>query len=103
MAEAPVVIHSKKYWAEPINNLKASEAPGRSKRVIAASHIDNLAGMGKAIVLCQEKCLRKFNVAGAGYELYLELDGYHSHRGFCDGCRSFSDRCNTFLKSSRIK
>ena len=100
MSKAPAIVHCKAFWAEPRNNAKASAAPRRPSKKLAGTYIDELASLGKAIILCRKNCQKKFNVAGAGYSLYKEVTGMSYHWGRCDDCNERVE-CNTFLKSSR--
>ena len=102
MNGAPAIIHATSFWEEPSNAVKTAKTPKRPTRKTAADYIDDLVGLGKAITLCQNKCLRKFNVAGAGYEVYLETTGYNHCISRCQGCQDDGVKCNTFLKTSEI-
>jgi len=96
------IIHCTSFWEEPINALKTAVTPKRRSRKTAADQIADMVSLGKAITLCQSKCLRKFNVAGAGYTVFRETTGYNHCISRCQGCQETGVKCNTFLKSSEI-
>ena len=95
-------IHTEAFWNEPLNALKVAKTPNRRAGKTAADHIGDLVSLGKAVTLCQNKCLSKFNCAGAGYSLYGEVTGYDHCISRCQGCNDAPVKCNTFLKTSEI-
>jgi len=81
--------------------IKAKLAKGKPKARVTGGWIDDLASMGKAVVLC-ELCYRKFSPKQYGYEMQRQICPGHSHViGDCDGCKRTYQRCKLFLKETR--
>ena len=89
------IVKGRSFWKRSENRLKAVKAPRRPSRKLAGSHIHDLVGLGKALLLCK-KCQTKFNAAINGYEMMRETTGFDYCFGRCDDCNSFTE-CNTYL------
>ena len=74
--------------------LKSSEAKGRKVGKPHGSHIDGLAELKKAVVLC-DTCEKKFKRND-----YCRQQKYPFVRGDCDACKVFSERAALFMHES---
>jgi hypothetical protein len=83
----------------PRARLAAIQWQGRNIRLVAGSHIADMAHLGKAITLCKYTCERKFDAKKYDYikaTLHPFSDGVIAD---CDGCRSKMVPANLFRKN----
>ena len=90
--QAPAIVRSKTFWT-PQRRLWAGRSPGRRPGRLPGGRIDDLVGMRKAIMLCQD-CKPKFNATAAGYVTKSSLPFV---RGRCDGCERYVNRAHLFV------
>ena len=93
--QAPAIIRDK--WA-PRDFLKDAEKKGRRPRKkIASVWVDELAALGKAIMLC-DRCEKRWDAKSVGYHGVTIAPGYRLVRGKCDGCET-DKFCQLYIRS----
>lgn len=81
----------------PLRRLRDARHSGKPSRMTAGSWIDDLAALGKAIVLCS-MCEVKFNARKYDYRAKDLWPGQKHVAGDCDGCKRHVAQARLFTK-----
>jgi hypothetical protein len=85
---APSVLKGKDFWT-PQRRLWAAQDTGRRPGRLPGGHVGDCEDLKKAIILCEDGCVKKFNAKRAEYVVKKNIPIV---RGKCDGCSQFTSR-----------
>lgn len=95
---APAIVRN---WNTPEMRAKAAEHQGRPVRLVGGSWISDLASLGKAVMLCVNKCAHRWDPAAYNYQRRVLPSRNGTVSGQCDGCREggghFGVKCAMFV------
>lgn len=82
------LLKSKDFWT-PSRRVWAARDMGRAPGRLPGGHVGDCEDLLKAIILCADSCVKKFNAKRAEYVVKRTLPFV---RGKCDGCGQFTPR-----------
>jgi hypothetical protein len=87
------VLKGKDFWT-PRRRLLSLVDTGRRPGRLPGGHVGDCEDLLKAIILCEDGCVKKFNAKRAEYVVKRNLPVV---RGRCDGCSRFTSRGRLFV------